>query len=294
VNPATPDIPYIYNNLLLSTNWSCVTVWLANSLTNAFIYNNTIVGITNSQIQAIQTGATNTILSNNIISHWLRAVENDNDYLTNSVQFSDRNIFYDISIITANGLSGSAIVGSPYYPAGCTLPQWRLLGYDVNTITNNPLLNANYTLQSNSPAIGMGANLSSVFTNDYTYATRPASGAWDVGAFQWVPVGNVGPTITVQPTSHSVVAPATATFSVTATGTPTLAYQWDWYGTNVTGATSASWTTPATTTANNGSSVYVTVSNAYGSVQSMTVALLVNSQGSATISGGATFNGILQ
>ena len=64
-------------------------------------------------------------------------------------------------------------------------------------------------------------------------------------------------TITVQPASTSVVEPATATFSVTATrtGTGTITYQWQkqeggagaWA--DVTGATSASYTTGATTVA---------------------------------------------
>ena len=61
-------------------------------------------------------------------------------------------------------------------------------------------------------------------------------------------------TITVQPTNQSVIAPATATFSVTATrtGTGSIGYQWQiqqegagaWA--NISGATSASYTTGAT------------------------------------------------
>lgn len=62
-------------------------------------------------------------------------------------------------------------------------------------------------------------------------------------------------TISAQPADASVTAPATATFSVTAsvtTGTGTIAYQWQLktvggrWG-NISGATSASYTTPATT-----------------------------------------------
>lgn len=76
-------------------------------------------------------------------------------------------------------------------------------------------------------------------------------------------------TITVQPANQSVTAPATATFSVTATrsGTGTITYQWQkqeggagaWA--NVTGATSASYTTGATTVlADNGDKYRVLVS----------------------------------
>lgn len=63
-------------------------------------------------------------------------------------------------------------------------------------------------------------------------------------------------TISAQPADASVTAPATATFSVTAsvtTGTGTIAYQWQLSTdsgasfSNISGATSAAYTTPATT-----------------------------------------------
>ena len=63
-------------------------------------------------------------------------------------------------------------------------------------------------------------------------------------------------TISAQPADASVTAPATATFSVTAsvtTGTGTIAYQWQLSTdsgasfSDISGATSASYTTPATT-----------------------------------------------
>ncbi len=84
-----------------------------------------------------------------------------------------------------------------------------------------------------------------------------------------------GPVITVQPASQSVAAGATATFSVTATGTPPLAYQWMGNGTAIGGATASSYTTPATTAADNGTSFTVKVSNAYGSVTSNAAMLTV-------------------
>ena len=57
----------------------------------------------------------------------------------------------------------------------------------------------------------------------------------------------VAPTITTQPANQTVNAGQTATFSVTATGTAPLSYQWQKNGANITGATSASYTTPMTT-----------------------------------------------
>jgi RHS repeat-associated protein len=93
---------------------------------------------------------------------------------------------------------------------------------------------------------------------------------------------NVPPTITTQPTySTTVTAPATATFTVTATGTPSPTYQWfvtpfNSDQTAISGATQASYTTPSTTTPNNGSSYVCKVTNVAGSVTSSAAYLYVN------------------
>ncbi len=88
--------------------------------------------------------------------------------------------------------------------------------------------------------------------------------------------GVVAPTITTQPSNQSVTAPAPATFNVTATdGGGTLSYQWKKGGVAITGATSASYTTPATATADSGSSFTVTVTNSANSVTSSAATLTV-------------------
>jgi hypothetical protein len=72
----------------------------------------------------------------------------------------------------------------------------------------------------------------------------------------------VAPTITSQPSNRTVTAPAPATFTVTATGTAPLSYQWQKNNANIAGApNSASYTTPATTTGDSGSTFRVIVSN---------------------------------
>ncbi len=82
-------------------------------------------------------------------------------------------------------------------------------------------------------------------------------------------------TITGQPQSTTVTVPATATFSVTATGSGTLAYQWKKNGAAISGATSASYTTPATTTADSGAKYSVTVTNSTASKTSSEAILTV-------------------
>src|SRR5438093_10120647 len=85
------------------------------------------------------------------------------------------------------------------------------------------------------------------------------------------------PAITTQPASQTVSAGQTATFTVAATGTPPLSYQWQKNGASVSGATSSSYMTPAATTADNGAQFRVVLSNTAGSVNSGADTLKVNS-----------------
>src|SRR6266566_275866 len=84
------------------------------------------------------------------------------------------------------------------------------------------------------------------------------------------------PSITTQPASQTVTAGQTATFTVVATGTAPLSYRWMKGGTTIPGATSAIYTTPATTSADNGSQFTVVISNTAGSVTSNAATLTVS------------------
>ena len=85
------------------------------------------------------------------------------------------------------------------------------------------------------------------------------------------------PAITTPPASQTVEAGKTATFTVTATGGETLAYQWKKNGTDVSGATASTYTTPATSSADNGAKYSVAVSNSAGTATSSDATLTVTS-----------------
>ena len=85
----------------------------------------------------------------------------------------------------------------------------------------------------------------------------------------------VAPSITTQPSNQSVAAGQTATFSVVASGTSPLTYQWQKGTTNISGATSPSYTTPATTLADSGTQFQVVVSNSVGNITSAAATLTV-------------------
>ena len=86
----------------------------------------------------------------------------------------------------------------------------------------------------------------------------------------------VSPSITTQPVSRTVTAGQTAAFSVAATGTAPFTYQWYKNTTAISGATSSSYSTPATTTADSGALFNVVVTNSAGSVTSTSATLTVN------------------
>jgi beta-galactosidase len=83
------------------------------------------------------------------------------------------------------------------------------------------------------------------------------------------------PTITTQPQSQTVPQGQPATFTVAASGTPTLNYQWMENGMAISAGTSASYTTPPTTPNDNNTQFAVVVSNSSGSVTSTSATLRV-------------------
>jgi centrosomal CEP192-like protein/immunoglobulin I-set domain protein len=154
--------------------------------------------------------------------------------------------------------------------------------FSVSAIGAAPL---GYQWQKNGTAVG-GATSS-------TYTT-PATALSDTGVQFTVVVNNsvgsvtssaatltvtsspVAPSITTQPVNQAVAAGQTATFSVAATGTAPLSYQWKKSGIAIGGATSTSYTTPATTSSDNGAQFVVVVSNSVGSATSRAATLTVN------------------
>jgi Bacterial Ig-like domain (group 2) len=89
-------------------------------------------------------------------------------------------------------------------------------------------------------------------------------------------MGNKLPQINAEPESTAVTVGKTATFSVSATGSAALTYQWQKNMANISGANSASYTTPATVNADNGATFDVIVSDPSGSTTSTTATLTVN------------------
>ena len=85
------------------------------------------------------------------------------------------------------------------------------------------------------------------------------------------------PGFAIQPASQTVTVGQPAMFSVMATGTGPFTYQWQKNNANISGAMSATFTTHATVSGDNGATFRVAVTNSAGSATSNSATLTVNS-----------------
>ena len=83
------------------------------------------------------------------------------------------------------------------------------------------------------------------------------------------------PQITQPPANQAVLPGQSATFTVSATGTPSLSYQWQRNNSNISGATSTSYTLSNPTSADDGATFRCVVSNAYGTATSAAATLTI-------------------
>jgi len=162
--------------------------------------------------------------------------------------------------VTAGQTAGFAVTATGTAPLSY---QWQKSGVNIAGATSSSYSTPATTTADN------GATFRVVVSNTAGSATSAA-------ATLTVNAVVVAPTITTQPVNQTVTAGQTASFSVTATGTAPLSYQWQKNGVNIAGATSASYTTPATAISDNGATFGAVVSNTAGSVTSAAATLTVN------------------
>jgi hypothetical protein len=166
-------------------------------------------------------------------------------------------------------------------PASQTVVAGKTASFAVAATGTTPMT---YQWSKNGAAIS-GATSSSYTTPaeitadnnaKFTVAVSNSAGsATSNAATLTVTSATVAPAITTQPASQSVIAGKTASFSVTASGTTPMTYQWSKNGTAISGATSATYTTPAEITADNNAQFTVAVSNSAGSATSSAAVLTV-------------------
>jgi hypothetical protein len=184
--------------------------------------------------------------------------------------------------VAGSGVAATVTPSITTQPTSQTVTAGQTASFSVVAAGSAPL---SYQWQKNGVAIP-GATSSSY--------TTPATTSSDNGAQYSVVVSNtagtvtssaatltvsaatVAPSITTQPISQTVTVGQTASFSVIATGTAPLSYQWQKNSVAIAGATSSSYTTPVTTSSDNGTQYSVVVSNTAGSVTSSAATLTLN------------------
>jgi hypothetical protein len=132
--------------------------------------------------------------------------------------------------------------------------QWKRGGSNVTTGTGG-------TTPSYTTAATVAGDNGAAFT---VKVSNAAGSILSNSATLTVTGSGTAPTITTHPANQTVNPGATATFTVVATGTPTLTFQWKKGGNNVTtgtGGTTASYTTAAAVAADHGSQYTCVVSN---------------------------------
>ncbi|MCU1241325.1 MAG: uncharacterized protein JWO71_2051, partial [Candidatus Acidoferrum typicum] len=174
-------------------------------------------------------------------------------------------------------VSGTRVLGSITVIAnasdnvGVASVQFQLDGGNLGTV----ITAAPYSTSWNTTGTTNGAHTLSAIAKD-SVGNSTTSGGTVVNVSN-----STAPSITAQPVSTTVTAGQTATFAVTAGGTAPLSYQWQKTGANISGATTASYTTAATVIADSGSTFRVVVSNAAGTVTSNAATLMVNNVATA-------------
>jgi len=200
-----------------------------------------------------------------------------------------------VSSVTSNVVSvavGSSITSNPanlsLHPAQTAL--FSVLGQGIGPLsyqwyqipsggTTGVALSGATSSNYVTPAVALADDGSQYYAN----VTDSCGTLTSTNATLMVTAGNVPPTIITQPVGESIAAGDTTSFSVVASGTPALSYQWyripagQTAGSLIAGATSATYSVPATATAitNDQDSYYVIVSNSYGQAVSQHASLAV-------------------
>ena len=157
-------------------------------------------------------------------------------------------------------ISASAYPSSPYF-------QWLLNGVPINSGT----WNSEIIVPINANTVG-------------TYSVIVGSGTEEVISDNVILSPTPPFSISTSPNSQAVASGASATFSVTTTGTVAPTYQWAFNGTAINGATSSSYTVSNAAVSNSGA-YSVTVTDQGNSVTSQSAFLTITAaSGGPTIS----------
>ena len=165
------------------------------------------------------------------------------------------------------------------------MPQTNVTQWAAFSLTLNALVSGQAPMTAQwykAPATQLAGqtNLSLTFSSltladsgDYYLIAQNALGPVQSSSVTLTVIPQVAPTITEQPQPISAYVNQSARFTVVATGTPPLSYQWSFSGTNIPSATNTVLNLTGISTSSAGN-YYVTVSNPLGSTNNDNAAIL--------------------
>jgi glucose/arabinose dehydrogenase len=181
-----------------------------------------------------------------------------------------------------NEMNGCAITGGTFYdPASPQFPAGMVGDYFFSDLCGS-------YIKRLDPATGVASDFATDLppfpvdmkvdaAGNLYYLARGAGGPSGVVArisFP-APVGQA-PVVTRDPTDQAVSSGQPATFSVVASGTAPLLYQWQRNGVNIPGANGPTFTIPTVAAGDNGAQFQVVVANAFGATLSRAATLTVS------------------
>jgi hypothetical protein len=255
--PAITSQPQSRTNVAGSTATFSVSATGAAPLNYHWRFNGTAIGgatgssYSRDNVQSVDAGNYTVVLSNAFGSVTSAVV-------TLAIAFPPSVVSQPLSqTLTVGQTASFSVTASGTTPLSY---QWRLDGSDIQGATGSSYTRANAQLLD-----------AGVYT---VLVTSPYGSALSLGATLTVNPA-IAPTIVTQPSPQTVIAGQSATFSVSATGTAPLRYQWRFNNNNIAGATNSSYTVSSAQVANAGN-YSAEVSNGAGAVTSSSAALAVH------------------
>jgi hypothetical protein len=201
--------------------------WVNDVYNYLWIYNNVVINCEGGGIvcgpDTSGDGFNNTIIANNVVDNSGQslvlgnvtsyACSFQNDLIAN-------NIVINGSYLTPNNPSTPMVDNISLSPS-------QAASFFVNYTALST--NSNYHLTASATSlIGKGTNLSALFSADKAGNARPASGAWDIGPYDYQSVATASPVIAVSPASQNagtiaVGGSSSVSFKVQNSGSGTLA-----------------------------------------------------------------------
>jgi hypothetical protein len=205
-----------------------------------------------------------------------------------SIWFGQTTTYHDGGSAAQSGYvypsgNGSSVLQTSVNGPGTLIYWWKV----AMTYAGSPTAGSSLALKANGVAqatitdnadwsqktIYLGGGSQTVQWVFAYYSNPTGNGTGWVDQVTWTP-GTTAPIINTQPPGQSVVAGLDATFRMSAVGTPPLAYQWRFNGTDISGATNSSCTISNVQSANLGD-YCVVITNVAGSITSSIVPLVL-------------------